>query len=710
MFADASRHYWRRLIWLTGSHTECLEYAVEITRLFGQAATWVSDHPPADSICIGAHQATTLLGKEIPALVFDAHQRFDPDALAASCGAVRAGGFALLLTPDAVDWPQAPDLDKARIAVYPYGAEQIGARFIRRLIGQLGTDQQVVRWACKKEWNFTPVATDTVALPDYLVDGPGTSLTPDQQIAVNAITAVVIGHRRRPAVLIADRGRGKSAAMGVAAASLLAVRSDRVIVTAPRKSACYSIFKHAELTLASHVDATQKIGSRLLFVAPDELVENPLECDLLLVDEAAGLPIHLLKKLLKRYPRIAFASTVHGYEGSGRGFLLRFTEYLDEKTPGWKQINMHQPVRYADNDPLEQTLFTALLLNAAVDPRPCPEQFSADSLQIQRVNRDELVHDEPQLRAIYGLLVMAHYRTRPLDLRQLLDGPNIRVWSVTWQEQLVAVALVSREGDFNKELAATIFTGERRPRGHLLAQTLIGHLGIDSAATTEGERIMRIVVHPEWQNRGVGKILVASIQERARAEGLQWCGSSFGATEQLLRFWGACQMRPIYVGSRREASSGAHSTMVLCGLDETGKELLAEARSSFQLKFPHWLAEQLRAMEISVVAEIYRQLAAAADQNAKPDPATDITSQEWRAFAYHQRSYDETAPVLISELLAAMASGLATSRLSQTDLELLIMKLLQKRSWKAVAAMAGLSGRDQVVGAMRNACKTLTHR
>jgi len=538
---------------------------------------------------------------------------------------------------------------------------------------------------------------------------------------------VVIGHRRRPAVLIADRGRGKSAAMGVAAANLLAVRCDRILVTAPRKSACDSLFKHAEITFANQGSRDEKLGSRLRYMTPDKLIEHPAECDLLLVDEAAGLPLPLLQKLLKQYSRIAFATTVHGYEGSGRGFLLRFTEHLDQHTPGWKRINLHQPIRYGENDPLEQTLFQSLLLNAAIDPRPVPEQLDDEAPNVERINRDHLVHDETLLRDIYGLLVMAHYRTRPLDLRQLLDGPNVRVWTVTWHERIVATALVCREGDFTASLSAKIFAGERRPRGHLLAQTLIGHLGIDNAAAMEGERIMRIVVHPQWQNLGLGQTLVTHISAAAKSEGLQWCGASFGATPRLLRFWGRCEMQPIYIGNRREASSGAHSVMVLSSLDEVGDQLMADAVSRFKASLPHWLAEQLRTLETPIISEIYRQLATASyEDGAEPNiddslddtgdlapgerlPASPISNPEWKAFACQQRGYDESAPTLVTEFMVALANGQATRLLDPQELQLLIMKLLQKRSWRAVAAASGLSGRDLVVRALRRACRKLSN-
>lgn len=711
--AREQRH--RRLIWLTGNHQDCLKTAREITRFIVPGTVWISDLPPRGVTHLGAHKANELLGTEIPTLVFDAHQRFNPDALAAACGAIRAGGLALLLTPDALEWPAAPDLDKARIAVHPYGAEQIGNRFIRRLILQLGMDRQVIRWSCGGEWKFNAASTDrdqpSETAPTTL---PLTGLTNDQQTAVDAITSVVIGHRRRPAVLIADRGRGKSAAMGIAAASLLAVRCDKILVTAPRKSACDSLFKHAEITLSEQASQATPGLAQLIYVAPDELIENPISCDLLLVDEAAGLPVHLLQQLLKHYSRIAFATTTHGYEGSGRGFLLRFTEHLDQTTPGWRRIDLQQPIRYAENDPLEQTLFQTLVLNANLDPRPCPVNLDEDAPTITRVNRDQLIHDETQLRAIYSLLVMAHYRTRPLDLRQLLDGPNVRIWTAVWRDQVIAAALVCREGDIEAALANKVFSGERRPRGHLIAQTLIGHLGIESAAAMEGERIMRIVVHPLWQNRGIGQTLVKHIRERAATEGLQWCGSSFGATEPLLRFWWRCGMLPFYIGSRREPSSGAHSVMVITSVDEVGVSLQAEALERFRTNLPHWLAEPLRGLETHLIGEIYRQLAAPDDPgHGESQPAAvprPISHREWRAFATKQRSYEEALPVLVEQFLTVLSNGLASSQLEPTELQLLIMKLLQKRSWKSVTAQSQLTGRAEIIDAMRCACNKLSHR
>src|SRR5690606_17343249 len=90
------------------------------------------------------------------------------------------------------------------------------------------------------------------------------------------------------------------------------------------------------------------------FLPVQELLLHKPRAEVVMVDEAAGLPAHWLRDVLLGWPRVAFASTVHGYEGTGRGFSIRFRQVLDRETPHWQAIGLQQPVRWASGDPLER--------------------------------------------------------------------------------------------------------------------------------------------------------------------------------------------------------------------------------------------------------------------------------------------------------------------------------------------------------------------
>ncbi|MEX0631483.1 hypothetical protein M8494_02850 [Serratia ureilytica] len=62
---------------------------------------WVGQNPPPGLTALASSAVRQLLGQERLHAVFDAGQSLDVEALAALCGALRAGGWLLLLTPPA---------------------------------------------------------------------------------------------------------------------------------------------------------------------------------------------------------------------------------------------------------------------------------------------------------------------------------------------------------------------------------------------------------------------------------------------------------------------------------------------------------------------------------------------------------------------------------------------------------------------------------
>lgn len=691
--ASAARQ--RRLLWLSGSTVWCREVAAVVTAgVAPDDQLWVSNLAPAGVRQIENSHCTQLLGSELEMVIYDAYAGFDADALGAVSGLVRGGGLLLLLTPPLVQWPAMPDPEARRFMA---GAEQCESRFIKRLVQRLSSASG--HYLLEEHGMLPPVEAITTSPVEPLIDAP--CRTSDQQLAVAAIIKTARGHRKRPTVLLSDRGRGKSAALGIAAAQLLRDGARRIIVTAPRLDATVTLFEQAALLLPEAQLSRGRLefnGGVLEFVAPDELIQTHPVADLLLVDEAAAIPSPMLDALLQHYARIVFATTVHGYEGSGRGFLLRFSETLNKKMPGGHQLRLEQPIRWGANDPLETAVFDALLLNAATANEQQLVALSIEQCVIEAVDRDQLLQDESTLSQLFGLLVLAHYRTRPNDLRQLLDSPGLTVYVMRYNNAVVGTALVANEGGIDAQLSQAVYEGKRRLHGHLLPQSLAAHVGLPEAATLHYRRIMRIAIHPQLQRSGLGSALIRHIVADAQRDGLDLIGASFGVTPELLRFWQRLQFAPVRIGLQREQSSGSHSLLVMQPLSERGAELYQDADKRFHLRLPHLLAEPLRDLEATLVVALM--------QRHDTSPSLQLSVDEWRdlhTFA-HTNLGLETVVVPLWQLVH---HHVVVAQLPLQQKTLLVSKVLQKNSWAEVCRATGYNGKNEALKALRKSVTCL---
>jgi len=334
---------YRQCIILKGDTVWCRNTAIALLADFADdRVSWIADVAAENVFSLKPNQAQALLGKEMDVIVFDGCDQFNPDAFGAVAGTVRAGGVLVLLL--SADEPQL--------------------LWLRRL-NQILLQSPVIQIIQAGD----PLPTLTV--PDREIDKfdiVKPCYTLDQTQAVSAILKVVHGHRRRPLVLSSDRGRGKSAALGIAAAQLIEEGRQSIIVTAPSLATVATVFEYASRCLPD-ADISrgwiQKGDCFIKFIAPDILAYSDEKADLVLVDEAAAISAPLLEKILDKFSRLVFATTLHGYEGTGRGFAVRFQQVLDKKTPDWRHYRMEIPIRWLANDSLEAFTFKALLLDAS---------------------------------------------------------------------------------------------------------------------------------------------------------------------------------------------------------------------------------------------------------------------------------------------------------------------------------------------------------
>ena len=696
--------YQRRVVILTGERAWCLSRAeILLSQPPLTTVAWLGNRSFAEIAPQHAMRGRPALGGEVDALVIDAWDGFDPDAFGASIGAVHGGGLVLLLAPPLAEWPDYADPAADRILAYPHTRGQLAGRYLRRLVRIIRASDEALLLAAHTP---LPKPASPPLSPGGAAPGGARELpTADQLRAISAIERCARGHRRRPVVLTSDRGRGKSAALGIAAARLLGGGLQRIIVTAPSLASAATVFRHARGLLPDAHAGRGYIstGGRILeFLAPDALLLRAESADLLLVDEAAAIPTAVLSTLLGRYARIVFASTVHGYEGAGRGFALRFRQVLDQKTPGWRGHWLKAPIRWAADDPAERFVFQALLLNALPAPAAALAGATAGQCQIEALNRDLLVNDERTLSELFGLLVLAHYRTTPGDLRQLLDAPELTVWVLRHGGHVAAAALLIDEGGFPTELAEAVWLGMRRPQGHLVAQSLAAHAGLVQAPTLFGRRVLRIAVHPACQRRGLGTRLLSRVTTDARGGGMDYLAAAFGVTPPLVHFWARLGLRIVRVGNHREASSGNHSAIMLRPLSEAGKRLVNCAGARFAERFPNLLNEPLRDLDPALALMLLQHLGASGAAPPSTDDWDDLL-----AFGFGRRQFADTLVPLQRLTRYALTKPRLCAALSDSQQRVLLARILQQREWLEVAGYLNAPGRRQVEEALRATVRRL---
>lgn len=644
----------RSILVIAGGQVACLSRCQSLLKAY--KTTYISQLKQNNKPYINYQQVHTQLGQENDTVVFDATEKFEANALGVISGTVVGGGLLVLLVPTKAtsDYPNV--------------------RFLRRL-------QRILR-----QHNIPIYSADNPDIPLPLIKARARrnstlTLNEEQTKVVKAVTKVVKGHRKRPLVLTADRGRGKSTALGVAAQSLLESGLTKIIICAPAKATVQPLFNQV----------TKKDG--LYYFAPDELDRKHPDADLVIVDEAGAIPIPLLSRLLKHYSRMVFSTTLHGYEGNGKGFAIRFRKKLDTTYPNWHLLHLHTPARWGNNDPLEQLINDILLLDA--EPS-APEHIARAKVihtQYRQLSNELLAKDENTLRQLFGLLVTAHYQTRPSDLVQLLDAAKITIHVLEEDSHLIAATVINHEGGLSQDLSQQIYEGKRRPKGHLTPQILTYQLGITEAATLTTDRIMRIAVHPSLHRKQFGSYLLKLIHQQSSADYLSSC---FGMNRDLLHFWTQSGYQMAHLGLKREASSGYHSAVMLCPLTPAGKTLLTESHIAFNRHFLAQLADPLKDYDPDLALALLRC-------NPSP-PQSLLNTQERRdinRFANGSCGYD----LVMSSLRQWLPDALAGDhyRIDNTEALLLVMRVLQHHDWAHCCKMLGFQGRQQALKAMQQA-------
>jgi tRNA(Met) cytidine acetyltransferase len=695
LLAEARSTNERRLVVLTGAAETTRRRAQELlsaTEIDPGATTYVG---PADSFhceSLSSRETDRLLGTSREAVVYNCHERCEPTTLGQIVGTVVGGGLVVLLTPSLSEWPDSRDEFDRSLAVPPFEVSDVGTAFRRRLIETLRTHRGVA---------IVDAETDTVERDGLCHPAPRLPKQPpsppaDHQFPAAAYDACKTGDQvdavrafeglrddDRAVVVEADRGRGKSSAAGLAAASLASSGRD-VLVTAPSPGGVAALFDRATELLETIGEPFEQDGDRTIetergrirYEKPVVAATLPDDPDTVFVDEAAAIPVRLLGDLLDARS-IAFTTTVRGYEGTGRGFSVRFRGQLAESRFTVTELSLSEPIRYAAGDPVEVWLFHALALDASPPVDAVVEDATPDTVQYREISSADLLADPQLLRELFGLLVTAHYRTEPNDLARLLDAPNVSVRALTHGRHVVAVALLAREGGLPEELRTAIYEGQR-VRGNLIPDVLTSQLRDERAGEPVGLRVMRIATHPARRSQGLGSHLLDRIAADAESMAVDWLGVAYGVTPELAGFWMQNGYRSVHLSTTRNDRSGEHSVVMLRPLTEQGTQLHDRHTEWFLRRTPDTLRESLSTVDPAVIQ--------AACRSASGESALDLTAQEWRHAAGlpYGKAIFETAPRAVRRLCFRYLVDDEADGLTADEERLLIRKALQGQSWPTV--------------------------
>jgi tRNA(Met) cytidine acetyltransferase len=675
---------------------------------------------------IAFKDSLNVLGLTFDLLILDLNENLTPNDIGVLIEVVRGGGLILFLTPKLSNWESCITNFHKKLIVLPEDHTRLRHIFIKWFIKKLKEGKgiwiydfpniygEALQPSETEKFKFESVKN--AIFPKQLYD---LCVTQDQVQALLNFEKLLDKKGKKALVMIANRGRGKSSILGISAAGLLFKLGEKkplfLVFTAPSQSSLITALQFAKISLEklnvkvkefkinNEISALKCRYGIIQVLSPYKALSS--RGKIIFIDEAAGIPVPILFKLLKRFKISVFSSTIHGYEGAGRGFGLRFLKTLEkDESIETIKIELKTPIRYSSNDPIEKWLYDALLLNA--EPPQLPQSINLNEVIYEKPNLEEWFNlNEKPLREFVGICILAHYRNRPNDFAMLADAPHhqARVLKLSSGE-IVAVLHLAEEGNLPEEFIDKIAEGEDI-HGAVIPSCIIKHYTpLKFFAKQKGLRVVRIAVHPELEGKGLGSKVLKNLIEESEALGYDWVGAGFGATIPLLNFWLKNEFTPIHLSPSRNIVSGEYSVVVIKPLTRRALKLTLTLNQEFKLKLLNSLFTTYFTLDPKLARLLFKGV-----KEPKLFKPKLTKVQERRLLMYTKGILTfESAADAIKALLDAHFMSSDSSRFEvKPEVEAaLIAKCLQGKSW-ALTSKLSLINYEEIKNIFRENIKEM---
>jgi tRNA(Met) cytidine acetyltransferase len=614
----------------------------------------ISDRQPGfDSVAYS--KVETLLGTEVSLVVVDLFEGINPDVLCIASGLLKQGGLLLLLSDKPEHWSAEND----KFGVWQNGAKK-SDNFVQYFFNELNRYPEACVFLKQDEALPTLQQIQPAEVVTFL-DGK----TQDQFDILNQLNSWMADSTQSVMLIRAERGRGKSTCLGFMVQALSRSRPGLKLMVSAYSKLSASIL-------------LQQAGD-IEFIAPDRLIKEKRQADVLIIDEAAMLPFPMLRQLVGRYKKIVMATTTGGYEGTGQGFMHRFlANFPSDKL---LSLSIDDPVRWTSQDNLEPCLNSVLQLNPKSH---CMANKTPDSDISYRMVEVKNCADTALLKKVYELMASVHYRTRPSDLRMLMDNPDLSLVLAEQGDHLIGVLVLNREGGFAPDLCEQVYFGRRRPKGHLLAQMLTAQASVKSFACYRGMRIQRIAVISSLRRRGIGAQLIEQASEYARNQQYDYLGACFAFDADVSQFWCHCGFPLVHISFSQGKSSGNHSVAVLKPLNDQLAVVKDQLQIRLQKQLPVWLTHYLSDMDVQTIVALLRCSGFESIQN-------ELVQAEIDPFVIGFKGFDLSFASLQPYVMDLIANS--CERIEVHDW--LVEKVVQNKPWEQLTSHDNIVGRKQ---------------
>ncbi|XP_058858969.1 RNA cytidine acetyltransferase [Acipenser ruthenus] len=537
-----------------------------------------------------------ILGNTFGMCVLQDFEALTPNLLARTVETVEGGGIVVILLRTMNSLKKLYTMTMDVHSRYRTEAHQdVVGRFNERFILSLASCKNCV--AIDDQLNILPISSHIANIKPVPPKSQEDSLTPrevelkelkeslqdtqpvgvlvdscktlDQAKAVlKFIEAISEKTLRSTVALTAARGRGKSAALGLAVAGAVAFGYSNIFVTSPSPDNLHTLFEFIfkgfdALEYQEHLDyeiiqslnpefnkAVVRVNifkehrQTIQYIHPGDAVKLG-QAELLVIDEAAAIPLPLVRKLLGPY-LVFMASTINGYEGTGRSLSLKLIQQLRQQSAesqlsltaenkttstarltsarSLHEVTLHESIRYAPGDAVEKWLNNLLCLDCLNIPRIISGCPLPQSCELYYVNRDTLFcyhrASEAFLQKLMALYVASHYKNSPNDLQMLSDAPAHHLFCLlppvpTTQNSLpevLAVIQVCLEGEISRQSILNSLSRGKKASGDLIPWTVSEQFQDPEFGSLSGGRVIRIAVHPDYQGMGYGSRALQLVQ------------------------------------------------------------------------------------------------------------------------------------------------------------------------------------------------------